>query len=549
MNGISCFGEEVLPVEAFAKVQELFSCVDWLDPTDDAALNVLQQVSASNIVDENLDCNFQIADVGSLLQEMSLRKSPRFMKLTIPDYDNKNSLSLAKIESVSSPKQSPTFRKSENEPIPQEMSPKKSPKKKNPAVLDSDYKNLSFTNIESVPSPSQSSDAEMSKRKTEPQNVQTVYLPPNQLMFQETSQALEPTSVSFNSPKDSLGFVIKHQIPYTIVGTKSHLLSDASFGSVEDSHSENVSPVVPCPTSSVSFELENFHVNNVSIAPSMPQPPPPMRPSLTSDATSRAPPPPPLPLDHIEALKSKESSKGKVNETYLQDKYHVSIVRPTDTTSSSLSSSTRVLSISPSTIAPTTPSPIHPTPSQTPLPPPPPPTLLLGKKNSIMVGPLPPPPPPLPPPRSGHSINHVSSSSFSPSPRPYNYENAIGNASTSPLPPPPPPSPTSSSKNSYPTLKSPLVAPPPPLAPLNKGIDGFMKSLSLCNNGKTSFGSLPSGSPLNPPNSAKVLPQTISSRNNQKKLKPLHWSKFSRAVKGSLWADTEKSGEASEYEP
>ncbi|KAA8535344.1 hypothetical protein F0562_030347 [Nyssa sinensis] len=40
---LSCFEEEGLPVEAFAKVQEIFSSVDWLDPKSDAALNVLQE--------------------------------------------------------------------------------------------------------------------------------------------------------------------------------------------------------------------------------------------------------------------------------------------------------------------------------------------------------------------------------------------------------------------------------------------------------------------------------------------------------------------------
>lgn len=41
------------------------------------------------------------------------------------------------------------------------------------------------------------------------------------------------------------------------------------------------------------------------------------------------------------------------------------------------------------------------------------------------------------------------------------------------------------------------------------------------------------------------LPRTMNIRNNQtKKLKPLHWLKLTRAVQGSLWAETQRSGDA-----
>ncbi|KAJ6849473.1 formin-like protein 6 [Iris pallida] len=48
--------KEGLPVEAFAKVQEIFNRVDWLDNTKaDAALHVLQKITSSNILQEKLD--------------------------------------------------------------------------------------------------------------------------------------------------------------------------------------------------------------------------------------------------------------------------------------------------------------------------------------------------------------------------------------------------------------------------------------------------------------------------------------------------------------
>ncbi|KAF7838152.1 formin-like protein 13 [Senna tora] len=70
-DGTSCFGEkEGLPVEAFAKVQEIFNHVDWLNPKADVALNVLQQMSATAIIHDKLDASSaQHADTGSLLHE------------------------------------------------------------------------------------------------------------------------------------------------------------------------------------------------------------------------------------------------------------------------------------------------------------------------------------------------------------------------------------------------------------------------------------------------------------------------------------------------
>ncbi|KAL3535096.1 hypothetical protein ACH5RR_003557 [Cinchona calisaya] len=52
---MSCFEEkDGLPVEAFAKVHEIFSSVDWLAPKAEAALSVIHQVAASNVVQERL---------------------------------------------------------------------------------------------------------------------------------------------------------------------------------------------------------------------------------------------------------------------------------------------------------------------------------------------------------------------------------------------------------------------------------------------------------------------------------------------------------------
>ncbi|KAJ4951080.1 hypothetical protein NE237_027912 [Protea cynaroides] len=55
-GGFACVEEkEALPIEAFAKVLEIFSSVEWLDPKADVALNVLQPISVSNILQEKLE--------------------------------------------------------------------------------------------------------------------------------------------------------------------------------------------------------------------------------------------------------------------------------------------------------------------------------------------------------------------------------------------------------------------------------------------------------------------------------------------------------------
>lgn len=56
---LSCFEEEGIPVESFAKVQDMCGSVDWLVPKTDDELNRLHQVPLSYIVNELMDPSFQ----------------------------------------------------------------------------------------------------------------------------------------------------------------------------------------------------------------------------------------------------------------------------------------------------------------------------------------------------------------------------------------------------------------------------------------------------------------------------------------------------------
>ncbi|PPD70319.1 hypothetical protein GOBAR_DD32795 [Gossypium barbadense] len=87
---------------------------------------------------------------------------------------------------------------------------------------------------------------------------------------------------------------------------------------------------------------------------------------------------------------------------------------------------------------------------------------------------------------------------------------------------------------------SPVIAESPVAAPSPPQVSAFKED-------KTGGGpSAPAPPPLlSSANSKNRLLSRSSNSKNDKKLKPLHWLKLSRAVQGSLWAEAQKTGEAS----
>ncbi|CAN1328321.1 Formin-like protein 13 [Linum perenne] len=149
-----------------------------------------------------------------------------------------------------------------------------------------------------------------------------------------------------------------------------------------------------------------------------------------------------------------------------------------------------------------------------------------------------PPPPPIPSPTA------ISGSSFVPlSPPP-----ALPTHSKSvPATPPPPPPPPAGHTHSPPPPSCSSAPPPPPppgsSAPSAPAPPPPPPSVNGNSRGRDS------GPRSNvPPTPAPPMSNAFL-KNNQKKLKPLHWLKLTRAVQGSLWAETQKSGEASKRAP
>lgn len=250
-----------------------------------------------------------------------------------------------------------------------------------------------------------------------------------------------------------------------------------------------------------------------SPAPPPPPPPPPYSEQGTSSVTERTPPPPPTPPP--EPPKDRSSEGGPP------------LLPPPPC------SSPGVLSVS--------------KPAPRPPPPPPEPPHARCSEGDPFLPPHPPcssagvpapcpPPPPLEPPKERSSGPPV------PPPPPNSGGVTTIDQPTLPAPPPPPGPATTRNPPSVPS------APPPPLhSP--KSPASLSNSVLPSGSRNSNLPGLPSPPPPSIPLGTKgksLLSRGATSRTNQaKKLKPLHWLKISRAVSGSLWADAQRSGEAS----
>ncbi|KAA0068112.1 formin-like protein 14 [Cucumis melo var. makuwa] len=179
--------------------------------------------------------------------------------------------------------------------------------------------------------------------------------------------------------------------------------------------------------------------------------------------------------------------------------------KPQVETSSSLDSTTVTMHVRP---PPPPPSPPH-----APPPPPPPPFPKLSGASppppppqSNRGAPVPPPPPPKPP--SVELPSHGAKSTRPPPPpppaKPFN-ANSLTSQGATPMPPPPP-GPRGSN----------VPPPPPPSA----------------GRGKAALGSTTQG--------RGRVATTVVNAPKKTTLKPLHWVKVTRAMQGSLWADSQK---------
>ncbi|RDX64477.1 Formin-like protein 6, partial [Mucuna pruriens] len=497
-DGTSCFEEkEGLPMEAFAKVQEIFSQVDWMNPKADAALNVLQQISASAMNDRLETVSDQHVETGTLLHETGP---------TTPQ-GNLNEA----IESLSPTKRSPDNDMSRKEDktnkvegIPQQASTSN--------IIHQETARSSERTLKSNKSPTGSTNLNIKLQAPHPAlscSVESSFSPRTPPLRAQSTSAKEV----LDSPRQTESppsYLLPLQSKYQSQNRSDSSISIPTPGTQLSStfHSKSPADTISHPSASAitstqpSPSLSSKNVNEIrrirtrlEFSPSLPPtPPPPPTPPLKDHrlVLARPPPPPPPPPKkelHVKAGPFPSSLSPMNVEPQVRD----------------------------GRSPPPPPPPPPPLKEEQPVrfkaPPPPPPPCLFGKVAGSTIAPPPPPPPP-----------------------------PLSSAPAVPTAPPPP---------AVPAAPPPPAAPaaPPPPIPFGKGglksDSPFPWSLSVSGDGNNVSGI--TGPRSSSPNSSKgrILSRTINTKNNTKKLKPLHWLKLSRAVQGSLWAETQKSGEAS----
>lgn len=483
---LSCFGEkEGLPEEAFAKVQEIFSSVDWLVTKADAARDVIQQMTASP------PCKETAALLHDLLPEKQLTKTslagPALEKQPLSADMSKSKTKPQSVgrksELSSAPPPPPLPPPLSSPPLQCSLQPPPSPPPPPPPTLPPHHlpaSKFAFFSQNGECESGKSSSVPPSAIQTPangtvPKTLLSQLLPPRlqtQLLGRHAAAGPKPPPPPSTSPSPPpSAFRLKDPSP------PPQTRLPPSIPALKEDKASGIVPSPPPPPPTPSNLSTPPLIDSAATetgpppTPSPPLPPPPPPPPLPP------PPPPPPPIPPLKndtgtgfgSHPSQPPPPPPPPSPYLSEKPAVSTGMP---------------------------------------PPPPPPPITQGESSVLGDGPPPPPPPPL---QSGQSAQTTSSASAPPAPPP-------PGTSKGAVPPPPPPGPSIGA-----------VPPPPP--------PGGNSSLS------------PPPPAIPPPDTkGRGLSRTIASRNNQtKKLKPLHWLKITRAVQGSLWAEAQKSGEASTY--
>ncbi|XP_074281258.1 formin-like protein 13 isoform X2 [Silene latifolia] len=470
---LSCFEEKQgLPMEAFAKVQEFFSHVEWLDSRADAALSVIQKISASCSSSESVDrpaCTeiLQASNLQKLKEELNSN-----MGGSSEAVHNQSTLSAKLLEKLNLGEKEEKLNKFLGEHLPEAISQKRA--KASPVSM------LSTSSTATRPHEENSSVSDFvlevlrnhldaSSEKVTSSGTQTSSL---QL------HAKLPPAVS-NVESNHVTFPSSSPAP-TISENLVHACKDSGLTSDSDSNLAKVGSSAP------TSPPVHHHIDDIGKF----EPPSP-------------PPPPPAPLSSLKL--SHENVKSCPAPQQLASLRSNPVPPPPPPPPGS------VLKPQTSSI-----------PSAPPLP--------IGSGNntpaSLRSTPVPPPPPP-----SG-SVHKPQTSSLpsAPSPPIGSGNNTPASLRSTPLPPPPPP-PGSLHKPQTSSLPS---APPPPIGSGN----GAPKAVTA----------VPGPPPPLSSHNARWqnLSRGLGSKDAQnKKLKPLHWLKLTRAVQGSLWAESQKLGESS----
>ncbi|XP_045823254.1 formin-like protein 18 isoform X2 [Trifolium pratense] len=385
-------------------------------------------------------------------------------------------------------------------------------------------------------------DEKSIKKKIDPQELQVSLQLPTQskIISPRIHQANRSATASFSS-NSSLG-----SPGSSALGITSVLQDQAPMDIKEDvTHAVSVSPpsdskvpksVETCSTSIPTTSSTPTLLPSSQLKSSV-DPPGAVEKTL-KPLVSIPPPPPPPQQEPTSNLMQSTITFTQHGENSMHDRNQISSAIPPPPPPPSLPET------SISTIIDSSKSP--------PCPPPPPPPSSTGQTSSSSI-----PPPPLPPPRSMN--NSVDMPGPPPPPPPPSQPGTTPGSTSTQFVPPPPPPPASATQNSL-SKSSPNVppVPPPPSAngtsiPPPPGIPGPPQPPAIP--GPPGNAPPVPGPPGNvppipgPPGGALkgrgLLRTTAKTQTKRSNLKPYHWLKLTRAMQGSLWAETQKPDEAS----
>ncbi|KAJ4840960.1 hypothetical protein Tsubulata_018154 [Turnera subulata] len=513
--------KEGLPAEAFAKVHEIFSSLDWLDPKSDVALNVLQHLTAS-------DSEFSPKKRGEIPHETEMLK--------ILQDSPKGLMSLMhKIQSACSPESSPRADAVKNiehqdyqdsgrlsvqsdaicQETPhshQDLDSKSCLHNRSSSVgavvthmiesmkasgqtlpILSVIESMKCQNTFASPSPSALPDPEQPSMSLGPATA------PSPVLCAESYSPTKgppppppPPLPSLTSSSAKVSTSLSGPVPSSPLSATEPV--DTSFNKEMQTHLEDRG----------RLSTESTESHSTQLLPSFPPPPPPLPQKENAIVTAVPVPPPPPMQTHSEDGGRLSTECSKILSTQLLP----SIPPPPPPPPSKENAIVTAVPVPPppplpplrenrsSSDGPPTSPPLSlqsgkgdsPTTSPAPPPPPPPPPPLLRDKTFIDSGapvppppplpllkeynsgragpPMPPPPPPPPPLQSGKGNGPNTSSPMPPPPPPPppppQSGKGCGTTTSAPTPPPPPPPPLQSGKGGGPNTSSPMPPPPPP---------------------------------------------------------------------------------------
>ncbi|XP_025822313.1 formin-like protein 6 [Panicum hallii] len=502
---VSGIGEkEGLPIEAFAKVQEMFSNVDWLDPTGDAAIQLFQRLTSS----ENIQLrqgflspskkeaeSLELCSISPTNQHFDNHRQEQSNVLHPTFYMNKQ-------ESIGG-RRLTLLEPSTNSEVKTGISVVQENLGSLVHKVDSNTKQS--TSLEkAIPSTMKSILVLKDQNaKFDEQHGSDQRSSPTTTMSHQFPVSSSCSALSGNSSPRSLSACPRfHSAP-----------SDLGITALLEDHAEH--------SESFSSTITSITVSNVS-TDSMPVPPTSFRPLVPA---APQPPPSPLPLPR------------PASPRFSPFRSHAPLPPPPPPAPASSSSPLNLTG--PPPFPPPPPSPRC-SPSRPPAPPPPP---LHTSSSTIRPAAQPPPlfsftsspvRPTAPPPPPAPTSLPIRASAPPPPPPP-------GTTSS----PPPPPPPCYSSKQSPNPIGNSMPSPPIPPPPSHGGHSGASSNIPPPappgGNAKL-FGSHGRGPapPSGPMSKSFHSSQAMSRRSN---LKPLHWVKVTRAMQGSLWAESQKPDE------